>query len=394
MVKILIRVTLLSVIGLTLLISSLSAFKPTELYRDQVAVLMYHHVHDTATSSSTITTKLFRDQLAELNERGYNFISLDEFKQYMKGGKVPDNAVLVTFDDGYESFYDNAYPVLKEMNIPAVNFLITETLDDPLGGNIPFITRDEVRTIAKDSSLVEFGCHTNAMHSKTDNGNGQALLVARLNKDGRTETEEEYKARILADTNACNKNILELTGKPNSALAYPYGIYNRQASDILHEAGIDYAFTVMPRMVTRDTGQFKIPRINAGSPYVTPEGLHSSIIRRVTAVDMTKKNYVPLRDTVEQIGGDMTKDDAGNLTVRYNGEKWIMRLNSREVTHNGETLTMEEPISAFKRRAHISVNDLNKLLGVDIKREAPTGIYTAGLPDSSGKDAETPHSRK
>ncbi len=43
----------------------------------------------------------------------------------MEGATVPSNAVLVTFDDGYQSFYTAAYPILKSLRIPAVNFVIT-----------------------------------------------------------------------------------------------------------------------------------------------------------------------------------------------------------------------------------------------------------------------------
>lgn len=97
---------LLAIIGISLIFSPLLAKRSEGIYyQDQVAVLMYHHIHDKDQSSSTITTKLFQDQMQMLTDKGYHFISLPEFRNFMQGSTVPDNAVLITFDDGYQSFY-------------------------------------------------------------------------------------------------------------------------------------------------------------------------------------------------------------------------------------------------------------------------------------------------
>ena len=119
---------LVSLIGLTLLLTPLQAERSeTIYYQDQVAVLMYHHIHDKDTSSSTITSSLFQNQLESLLSKGYHFISLDEFKMYMAGATVPSNAVLVTFDDGYQSFFTAAYPILKSLRSPLSTSLLRQT---------------------------------------------------------------------------------------------------------------------------------------------------------------------------------------------------------------------------------------------------------------------------
>lgn len=136
-------------------------------YRDQVAVLMYHHVHDTDHSASTVSTALFREQLSYLLSRGYHFISLGDFKQFLAGGPVPDKAVLVTFDDGYKSFHDFAYPILRELQVPAVNFIITKDLDTPLAPSIPALSPEEIQAMMREMpGLIDAQCHTNALHFK------------------------------------------------------------------------------------------------------------------------------------------------------------------------------------------------------------------------------------
>lgn len=264
-----------------MILPALSSGQPHVWYRDQVAVLMYHHIHDSDQSSGTITAELFSRQLEHLRNKGYTFITLGQFQDYLNGSPVPDNAVLVTFDDGYESFYEHAYPVLKRLRIPAVNFVITQYLDDPPSGGIPYLSRAQIRQIKQESEFIDFQCHTHALHDKTPEG--EALLTTPLKKGDRVETEEEFRQRILNDTAACVNILTPLNSGPVHSFAYPFGIYTEKTAELLREAGIRHAFTIDPGMSTRSTNAGKIPRINAGSPWIAPERLHYSIILRASA---------------------------------------------------------------------------------------------------------------
>ncbi|WP_158560904.1 polysaccharide deacetylase family protein [Paenibacillus contaminans] len=382
-----IRSLLLCAAVLTTVLTTLSMFKPEHLYRDQVAVLMYHHVHDEAQSSGTITTELFQEQLSYLKSQGYNFITLDDLKRFLKGATVPENAVLVTFDDGYESFYTNAFPILKKMDIPAVNFAITEDTLDPKSSYIPAMSREEIRDMTAQMSTIDVQCHTHALHEKID---GVAALTGRIkNSEGNTETEDQYKQRILEDTKMCLNTLTGLYPRPIDSLAYPFGIYNKTAAGIVHEAGVQYAFTILPRMTTRDTDPLKIPRINAGSPYITPEGLHNMIMRRVTSVNHPF-DKVGLRDTLEQIGGELTVDKSdGNKVINYNGQEWKILPGGSAVLKDNVEIPLSKPLKVVGNRTFISLDDLQKVLGVQIVYNAETHTYTAKLPDESAIDAET-----
>ncbi len=279
----LVGVTLfIAIIGLSLLMLPLNANEKGVAYQNQVAVLMYHHIHDTDHSSSTITTRLFRDQLQYLRDKGYHFISLNDFRRFMDGAGVPNNAVLVTFDDGYQSFYTHAYPILQSMLIPAVNFIITETLDDPLSANIPYMSNEQISEIIHNSRFIDAQCHTDSLHVKLPDG--KAALVGRIETNGHPETDEEYKKRIAQDTTACREKLAMLSDQPVDSLAYPYGISSKPASELISQAGIQYAFTIVPEMATRKSDKLFIPRINAGSPGITPEVLLHTIERRIAAV--------------------------------------------------------------------------------------------------------------
>ncbi|MFC0214127.1 polysaccharide deacetylase family protein [Paenibacillus chartarius] len=276
---------LLAALGIGLIGPALQASRSDVMYRDQVAVLMYHHVDETAESSSTITPQLFRSQLETLKRLNYHFITLEQFSAFMDGsGEVPPNAALVTFDDGYESFYTKAYPILRELRVPAVNYIITGTLEHPKETYIPSLSRDELRAMRKESpELVSFGCHTDSMHGKLDNGD--AIMTGRITRgDGSPETEDTYRERVLLDTKQCLQKLGELEAGGSDTLAYPFGITNRQASAIVGDAGVRYAFTITPEMAVPGVDPLRIPRINAGSPNISPEGLHKTITRRIVRV--------------------------------------------------------------------------------------------------------------
>lgn len=256
---------------------------PEQLYRDQVAVLMYHHVHDTDQSSSTVTTALFRDQLSYLKEKGYNFITLNDFKKFLQGAPVPANAVLVTFDDGYKSFYDNAYPVLKGLGIPAVNFIVTKDLADPTAPYPPALSKEEIREMLQVPGQYEFQCHSDNLHHMI---NDSAALTSKTDEQGNPISSDAYNAKIAADSKACYEKLGELYGKPGAgdAYAYPFGIFTGTAQSIVHDAGFRYCFTIIGEMATRASDPMQIPRINAGNPNIRPENLHQIILRRIEAV--------------------------------------------------------------------------------------------------------------
>ncbi|WP_158289256.1 polysaccharide deacetylase family protein [Paenibacillus flagellatus] len=359
MAKPILRSMILFVIGITLLMPTLSASHDKVLYSDQVAVLMYHHVHDTDTSSGTITTKLFEDQLNYLIEQGYEFISLETFKQFMNGGSVPNNAVFVTFDDGYASFFNNAFPILKKLGIPATNFIITDTLDNPTAGYVPFMTREQIKAFTSERpGVVSAMCHTNGMH----NNPNTPYMITRLPVNGTTETEEQYHARIVGDTEECIRRLTPLGPEKVDSLAYPYGVYNKLASQYLQEGGIRYAFTIVPEMATRDDDPMQIPRINAGSPYISPQVLHKTILRRIVAV-RHEFGDVPLRQTIEQLGGECKKDGAGNLAINYHGVRMTAKPNSDVVEKQGQTISLKEPIKTKLNRNYIAFGDLETMLG-------------------------------
>ncbi|MCY9667109.1 polysaccharide deacetylase family protein [Paenibacillus alginolyticus] len=358
---------LVSLIGLTLLLTPLQAKRSGDIYyQDQVAVLMYHHVHDKDTSSSTITSSLFQNQLQTLLSKGYHFISLEEFKQYMEGATVPSNAVLVTFDDGYQSFYTSAYPILKSLRIPAVNFVITNDLTNPLGSYIPSMSKEQISEMTHATNFIDIGCHTNNLHHKLPSG--EAALVGRLD----AESDDAYKQRVFKDTQACIGKLAGLTDAPLDTMAYPFGITSPAATELVAKAGIRYAFTISPEMATRSADRLLIPRINAGSPGISPELLHRSIQRRVLAQPGSTPLRVDAAAAAAQLGGSASAE-GGVLRLRLGQEAFTLQVNAAKATRGNARVTLQQPVLREHGLVTIALDDLSALIGQPLVYTPATG---------------------
>ncbi|WP_442601463.1 polysaccharide deacetylase family protein [Paenibacillus sp. KN14-4R] len=342
-----------------------SAGEPAVYYQDQVAVLMYHHLHKVDKSSSTMTPELFEQQLDYLLAKGYNFISLDDFKQYLDGGTVPDNAVLVTFDDGYESFYEYALPILAKRHISAVNFLITETLANPKGYNIPFLNVQEKEYLVSSNNFIYTGCHTDTMHIKLPDG--EASLIGRVTKaDGTKETEAEYKDRVVNDIKGCISKVNDPQHRaPVDYLAYPFGIVDDLAASYVKQAGINYAFTIVPDMATREADRMHIPRINAGSPWITPQLLDFTIKQRIVAKEQ-QEYQVPLAKSLTELGATV-QDDNSVLTVKWNDQQWTIKANNTFIERaDGTKLNLRMPVNVKQGHFMMDWRDVEAMLGKPI----------------------------
>lgn len=344
-------------------------------YQNQVAVLMYHHISEKDEGPITIKPQLFRDQLDYLQKNNYNFISLQQFREFMAGGSIPDNAVLVTFDDGYKSFYDYAYPYLKEKQIPAVHFLITKDLENPKGSFFPSLTPEEIREMRKDFPDIEVQSHTHNMHNKYQEKPYMTNPVAKAN--GQLENQQEYENRISSDF---SKSVEELRpfyeqDQPVDTLAYPFGYHSPKSDELAQKAGLRFGFTVQPGIIKPDSNPMSLPRINAGSPNITPEKLMSAIEQQAELV-ASYNNKIPLRAAMQQLGGEIFIDDQGITNIKYKEKTWAVQAGSKEVKHESKTITLKHSVERYKKRLYIHTQDLSELLSIPIDYNEKTGQLT------------------
>ncbi|HHV61949.1 MAG TPA: polysaccharide deacetylase family protein [Firmicutes bacterium] len=254
-------------------------------YHDCVVVLMYHQIGFQHQRRGVIPPQLFDAHMLYLKKMGFSPVSHDTFANFLDGrGKVPNNAVLITFDDGYESFYRYAYPILKKYRFPAINFVIvgdTGNTSHSMNMKTPHLSWDEMKEMEK-SGLVALESHTYGSHyyAPVDRfGHKRPALVARLYDAGlgRRESKDEYETRVWCDL-WLSKHLLEenLHARVTS-LCFPYGAYNSTVIRLARDIGYRYFYTIRSGANRPGRGAALVRRISAGDSYVTIPELNRRI---------------------------------------------------------------------------------------------------------------------
>ncbi|WP_245773012.1 polysaccharide deacetylase family protein [Paenibacillus catalpae] len=239
-------------------------------YKNKVIVLMYHHI-DMKESGATISPSRFGTHMKLLKENGYNVISVEQFMDFMQNkGKVPDNAVVITFDDGYESFNLYAVPILKKNNFVATHFIIGAS-SDKQNVHTKHLSWDTMRKLKAEG--FSFYSHTYNQHDyvpldKKGHKKGPMLTNQIYLKDkGRVETKKEYTARVAADAQLMEKRLKEELNNTRQMIAFPFGAFNSTAKQLEKNAGVALFFTTHPGI--NRPGSDEVFRLNAGTPALT-----------------------------------------------------------------------------------------------------------------------------
>jgi peptidoglycan/xylan/chitin deacetylase (PgdA/CDA1 family) len=242
-------------------------------YRDNVVVLMYHHLSEKPMPQFPwiLSVDRFEDQMKLLKEEGFHVITMEQYRAFMlNNGSVPDNAVLLTFDDGYESFYEFAFPILKKYGYTAVNFVIVSTIDHPNPNSVPKLTWEQMREMKRDG--MGFYSHTYDLHHYgiVDAEGGErpaASALLYIDDENRNEMNTEYYSRVTRDLAKAEQRLNEELGNTDSAIAFPYGSYNDRLLSACDSLGITLTFKIQDGINARTDRNAS--RINGGSQNLT-----------------------------------------------------------------------------------------------------------------------------
>jgi len=212
-----------------------------EDYVCDVPILMYHHIaEETDGNSMIITPTDLEAQIKSLAENGYTAVTFEELDAYVTyGTELPENPVVITFDDGYTSNYEYAFPILEQYGMKATVFVIgssvgKNTYKDTAYAINPHFGADEIREMVS-SGVISVQSHTYDMHQSEKYEDGGARSTA-AQLDG--ESEEEYLNALREDIRRSISTLSELTGEDVSVLAYPQGYYNDNVQAVMKEEGI------------------------------------------------------------------------------------------------------------------------------------------------------------
>lgn len=227
---------------------------------EKLTVLSYHEIANPDQAlipEYAVTPTMFVRQIDWLRNNGYHFVSVDDvLADEAKKVPLPDKAVLITFDDGYRSVYDSAWPILKMFRIPAVVAVVCSWEDDKTqvnfdGKEIPrskLMSWQQLRELS-DSGLVEIGSHSFDLHrgiQGNPQGNMQPAATTRqwLTTSKHYEDEAAYRVRVATDLKRSSTEITSHIGRAPRVIAWPYGRYNTTLRDAAIKLGMKVGLTL------------------------------------------------------------------------------------------------------------------------------------------------------
>merc|ERR1711991_662855 len=135
--------------------------------------LMYHRFEENKYPSTNIRINDFLEHIKIIEENNINFVNPKNFENELKNNKT-QRKILLTIDDGFLSFYKNAWPILKDKKIPFILFISTREV-----GAFNYMTWDQIKEISKED-FVEIGNHSHTHEYLVDKSN--ALIKEDISK--------------------------------------------------------------------------------------------------------------------------------------------------------------------------------------------------------------------
>lgn len=218
--------------------------KPAVDQNAQVVIFGYHRVVKNVRRPDTeITPEAFEQQMQELKNKNISVIPMQDFLAWRRGEKaIPPKSAIITFDDGWKSQYDVAWPILKKFNYPVTLFIYTEGIRPGRfsgGESMGWEHLAEFRDAGADIQG-----HT-ATHSD---------LRKPYDKVAKKKlSPEEYEAWLDTELAGSKQMIEQKLGVKVNCLAVPYGFHNDHVREVTLKAGYEALFTVYGQPISMHT---------------------------------------------------------------------------------------------------------------------------------------------
>jgi peptidoglycan/xylan/chitin deacetylase (PgdA/CDA1 family) len=199
---------------------------------------MYHRFEENKYPSTNIRIKDFKQHIELIKKQGFEFINANEFEKKL----INENnkkKILLTIDDGFLSFYNNAWPILKKEKIPFILFVSTREV-----GKHNYMSWDQIKEISK-SNFAHIGNHSHTHEYLVD-----------MTKD---EIQKDLNYSISIFKKKLNKNSL--------FFSYPFGEYSLPFKKIVKELGFKFAFGQHSGVIDNTKDFLELPRFPINEKY-------------------------------------------------------------------------------------------------------------------------------
>ena len=202
-----------------------------------VLSIMYHRFDENKYPSTNIQMEVFLKQIQLIKDLNYSFIHPEDFENNFNIPKK-QKKILITVDDAFQSFYEVAWPFLKENRIPFILFVSTEPV-----GNRGYMTWEQIREVEKEKFAV-IGHHS---HS-------HEYLIDKTNED------------FEEDIETANRIFNEKIGYVPSLFSYPFGEYSEFMRNYISKK-FTYAFGQHSGVIDVNKEKFQLPRFPINENY-------------------------------------------------------------------------------------------------------------------------------
>jgi len=200
--------------------------------------LMYHRFEENKYPSTNIKLKDFIEHIKIIEESNVSFVNPNNFEEELKKNKSK-RKILLTIDDGFLSFYENAWPILKKKKIPFILFISTREV-----GAFNYMTWSQIKEISKED-FVEIGNHSHTHEYLVD------------------ENNELIREDIAKSISIFKKNL----GKNSDFFSYPFGEYSNNFKNIIKDFGFKYAFGQHSGVMDETKDFYELPRYPINEKY-------------------------------------------------------------------------------------------------------------------------------
>jgi len=202
-----------------------------------VRILAYHGVEPIPSNSYSVSLDNFKLQMEYLKNH-YTVVPLSEYERTWDSGRnKPGKTVILTFDDGFKNFYQNAFPILKEYGLPATCFIISSKINDTDNG---YMNCNELKELL-DSKLIQLGSHTVTHRHLSTLEDGQLV-------------EEVVESKKYLESKMASKI---------DSFSYPYGTprdFDQRCLHAIERSSYKLACTSINGVNLSSTNRFKIRR--------------------------------------------------------------------------------------------------------------------------------------